>query len=93
MMVSSYLLDDEYLSELGHSDKKLATYSLPLYLEHNALYSMGVAAKSNQKELALDFLKRLYSDAKYAEILLHEASSNTAIVVGAPGADVILISI
>ncbi len=86
VMISSYLLDDEYLSE--HGNTKLITYTLPLYLEHNALYSMGVAAKSNQKEIALDFLKRLYSDAKYAKILLNEAPSNTAIAVGVPSSDV-----
>lgn len=88
VMISSYLLDDEYLSELGYGNTKLITYTLPLYLEHNALYSMGVAAKSNQKEIALDFLKRLYSDAKYAKILLNEAPSNTAIAVGVPSSDV-----
>lgn len=84
VMVSSARLIQWDLNESGTG---FAEYIMPGYLENRTLYSMGVAANSENKEAAFDFLKRLYSDPKYANILL-EGKNEGAIELGVPVSDV-----
>lgn len=69
VMVSPTALSEEYFAEMNYTDKELYSFSLPTFLENRVLYSNGIAQNSSHKEQALDFLKRIYSDTKYAELL------------------------
>lgn len=80
VMVSLVKNSEENLADIGYGSFDLAAYSLPFYLENRVLYSMGVAANSEHKEQSLDFLKRLYSDNKYAKILLQKTGVDTMAV-------------
>lgn len=70
VMVSPVLNGADYFEEIGYGDMELTSYTLPVFLENRVLYSNGIAANSGHKEQALDFLRRIYSDAKYARIIL-----------------------
>ncbi len=87
VMVSPVMLSENYISDMTQGDKDLFCYTLPRYLENRVLYSMGISENSRQKEQALDFLKRLYSDNKYAKILL-EGTGAEAMQIGTAVADI-----
>lgn len=83
VMVSPMALSKQYLTEMGFSDMELYSYTLPAYLENRVLYSMGIAQNSEHKEQALDFLKRLYSDTKYANLLYEDGVESMSIGIAA----------
>lgn len=87
VMVLPVMLSENYISDMTQGDKDLFCYTLPRYLENRVPYSMGISENSRQKEQALDFLKRLYSDNKYAKILL-EGTGAEAMQIGAAVADI-----
>lgn len=88
VMAVSISLDESYLSEMIPSNIELYRYTLPSYLESRVLYSMGVSANSEHKEFALDFLKRLYSDTKYAGILFDNGSQLVEMAIGVSNEDI-----
>lgn len=87
VMVSPVLNSDAYLQDIGYGDMQLVSYSLPVYLENRVLYSMGIAANSEHKQQAADFLRRIYSDTKYAMILLGGTGAES-MSIGIPANDV-----
>lgn len=86
VMVSLIGSNSEYFEFAGYGDFDLVAYTMPNYLENRVLGSTGVAANSEHKEQAFDFLKRLYSDNKYAEIIYNgtDVSDVDALDIGAP---------
>lgn len=86
-MVSAVKCDENYFKENGYENMELASYTLPFYLENRVLYSMGIAANSAKKEQAQDFLKRIYSDTKYAKILL-DGTGAERLTIGIPTTDI-----
>lgn len=87
VMVSAVKCDENYFKENGYENMELASYTLPFYLENRVLYSMGIAANSAKKEQAQDFLKRIYSDTKYAKILL-DGTGAERLTIGIPTTDI-----
>lgn len=87
VMVSNVTNSKDYLTDIGYGSFDFTVYPLPIYLENRVLYSMGVSANSEHKEQALDFLKRLYSNNKYAKIIL-DGTGVEAISIGIPIGDV-----
>lgn len=87
VMVSPVLNGTEYFEEIGYGDMTLTSYTLPAFLENRVLYSNGIAANSEHKEQSLDFLRRIYSDAKYARIIL-DGTGAERMSVGIPTNDV-----
>ena len=79
VMVSPTALSEQYLTEMGFADMELYSFSLPVYLENRVLYSMGIAQNSQHREQAADFLKRLYSDTKYATLLYENGAESMSI--------------
>lgn len=87
VMVSTVLSGADYFEEIGYGDMTLTSYTLPAFLENRVLYSNGIAANSEHKEQSLDFLRRIYSDAKYARIIL-DGTGVEQMSVGIPTNDV-----
>lgn len=79
VMVSPAALSKQYFAETNFADMDLFSFSLPAFLENRVLYSIGIAQSSSHKEQALDFLKRLYSDTKYAKLLYENGVESMSI--------------